>query len=460
MTLSAINGAISGVDGRVLGSAFITKGNFKSYAKAGSPWSAYTGMWGHYRATDLFAESSMKIVPETFPVGTRFNWDVVPSSQWGGINGYLTVSYGNYSDSPGQITPLQVDNIGSLDVDISWTYAGNASSGLLSELWLSSQSAAWGSFPQTHEIGFLPKLSASSQTWAAGLTVVGTGSFVANGITWNVRQSTAADGSTPYYIAYRPGYADFKGVLPYVNLFSFLKSAGKITGGEWVNGLAFGVEPLSGAASLTIDKFEVTYTQKVGVPAITDDFTGADGALDWSRWTHYGGTARVSNRARTPCNSDTNVAAMQNSSKILNLNDAPVWIELCTLPPVGNGTKISQISLSGSAGTGNEPGFLLYWSLGVQMLRMKIQGSAVSPTEIPYDSVAHRWFRFRVFAGNLLWETAPDGKTWTTRKSTPVPTGLTSQTWGAYVGSSYPGTSENSATAGYSEWDNFNIVPA
>jgi hypothetical protein len=59
-------------------------------------------------------------------------------------------------------------------------------------------------------------------------------------VTWNVRATPAATSRT---VAYRPGYADFRGTLRFDDLFAFLRVAKKITGDEWFNGVAFGVEP-------------------------------------------------------------------------------------------------------------------------------------------------------------------------------------------------------------------------
>lgn len=80
MSLTVFDGNLNSVNGRIAGYGFIKTGNFNSYVKPNSPWSAYTGMWGHYKANDLYAESSMRIDPVTFPAGTRFNWDVMPRS--------------------------------------------------------------------------------------------------------------------------------------------------------------------------------------------------------------------------------------------------------------------------------------------------------------------------------------------------------------------------------------------
>lgn len=237
----------------------IIPGNFQNYAT--NPYAAWTGMWGHYLPQNdtLVADSTMRVVPATFPRGTRFDWNVTRDPDWGGVVGYLHVSWGNYDSSPGVITPRQVKNISALSVAIDWTFTGDAASGLLSECWLTPTATASGAISKLHEVAFFPKVSSSAAAYLAGLPAVGGGSFTdSNAVTWNVRQGVSGTGE-PYYIAHRPGYAEFRGALPYKDYLVFLTTAGKITGNEWVNGLAFGVEPYSGTASLTVSDFTPTY---------------------------------------------------------------------------------------------------------------------------------------------------------------------------------------------------------
>ncbi|GAA4772976.1 hypothetical protein GCM10023200_01710 [Actinomycetospora chlora] len=239
----------------------VIQGNFQTYAAG--PYGAYTGMWGRYLPQNdtLAAESSMRVTPGTFPRGTTFWWDVTPDPDWNGVNGYLHVAWGNYDDSPGAITPQQVKNIAALDVSIDWSYNGDPSSGLLSECWLTPTPTPSGVPDRQYEVAFFPRVSSAGASYLASLPVVGGGSFTdSNGNSWNVREGVSGTGQ-PYYIAYRPSYVEFRGTLPYKDYFAFLAEAGKITGSEWFNGLAFGVEPFSGSASLAISDLTVHYTR-------------------------------------------------------------------------------------------------------------------------------------------------------------------------------------------------------
>lgn len=241
-------------------------GPFESYAR--SPYSAYTGMWGVYLTPPLTDYSAdMRIAP-SFPNGTVFSWTIGADTP-ARTNGFLHVDFGNYDDSPGVITPRQVYTITSLAVAMNWTFSGDDSTGLLGECWLSDESAPSGSFDKNFEVGVLPKISASAQTYVAGLTSVGSGYTDSNGIDWQVVIDTSL--TPPDIIAYRSGYASFVGTFDMVAYFAYLVAEKQITGNEWFNGFGFGPEPYAGSGSVTVNTYAITYAGAARVPwTITD----------------------------------------------------------------------------------------------------------------------------------------------------------------------------------------------
>lgn len=250
----------------------VKSGNSQSYSKGGV-YSAFSGMWGVFIGINsgIVYNVTQKVVPPVFPAATEFNWNVTPDSRYTGINGFLHVDYGNYDDSPGSITPWQVYQLTACSLNVTWVYTGNTSTGLLSELWLCSASAASGSLTKVYEVGFLPKMSSGSLAFATGLPAVGTGSFVSNSVTWNVGLSIG--GAQPYLVAYRADHADHQGVLPFLDYLTFLTNAHAITGNEWVNGIGFGPEPLNGAATLKVTSFSGTQTGAAAVPGVINDLS-------------------------------------------------------------------------------------------------------------------------------------------------------------------------------------------
>lgn len=426
---------------------FTITGNDQIYAKG--VYSAYTGMWGHSlpQNDQLVAESSMLIDPATFPIGTKFTWDVDQDPDWIGVNGYLFLAYGNYDSSPGIITSRQVKNIAQLSLDVEWTFEGDEASGLLSECWLSSASAPSGSLDKTHEIAFFPKCSPDASAWLATLPTVGTGSFVSNGVTWNVAESTSATGQ-PYLIAYRPGYASSQGALPYKDYLAFLTASGKITGNEWFNGVAFGVEPFNGAGSLTITKFAPTYSDQPPAPPqppVIDTFDGP--TVDGTKWPAAAGTTSiVAGRLRVVT---TASFPGRSTGTVLDLNSYPVWVEIPTLPNIGNGgTKVRFLLENGAnaifMAIENNPRII--WTQGTGITSALGTGS--------YSATNHRWLRFRISGANLLFEASPDGLTWTTLRTVAAPAWLTSGLVRATLQTYFTGTEP---APGFAEFDNFNV---
>jgi hypothetical protein len=241
------------------------RGASQSYSA--SPYQAFTSMWGVFVGvnSNMVFTVDEKVTPALFPTNTTFDWNITPDPRYAGVNGYLFVSYGNYDDSVGGITPKQAKNITTMVLDVNWTFTGDAASGLLCECWLTTTSHATGPTSPDDggdpvaEVSFHPKVSTVTQSYINGLTTVGSGSFTdIHGTVWNVRVDNGLE--KPFYLAYRLSFADYQGPFDFKSYFTFLTTSGKITGNEWFQGAAFGVEPRSGAASLTINNFTTTYS--------------------------------------------------------------------------------------------------------------------------------------------------------------------------------------------------------
>lgn len=241
----------------------IQLGAFQSYAKA--PFSAYTGMFGIYLSPPLTDyDAGMDIYASQFPLRTKFDWRV-GAGQPARINGFLHTDYGNYDDSPSAglsgVTPRQLYTITQLDVDFTWTIAGDASTGILMEFWAGSTAASSGPFTKLFEVAVHPLVSAPSQGYLSGLPNVGSGSYVDKfGQTWVVKR----DGT--FYSTYRPSFAAYEGMFDWASYLAFLISAGMMTGNEWFNGLGWGPEPYNGAGSMIVDGFSVQYAGAARVP--------------------------------------------------------------------------------------------------------------------------------------------------------------------------------------------------
>jgi len=76
-----------------------------------------------------------------------------------------------------------------------------------------------------------------------------------------------------------------------------------------------------------------------------------------------------------------------------------------------------------------------------------------SATEIAYSATTHKWLRIQLTGGNIVWSTAPDGTTWTTRRTLAAPA-WTSDTDLRIIFEAQRG----SGTANHAYVDNFNTL--
>jgi hypothetical protein len=74
-------------------------------------------------------------------------------------------------------------------------------------------------------------------------------------------------------------------------------------------------------------------------------------------------------------------------------------------------------------------------------------------TTLTYDATPHRWWRLRVTAGTMFWETSPDGDTWTTRRSVTAPAWVSDTDLATSLASH-----RNDGTNNFAEFDNYNIA--
>ncbi len=99
-----------------------------------------------------------------------------------------------------------------------------------------------------------------------------------------------------------------------------------------------------------------------------------------------------------------------------------------------------------------------YLAMGKQAgnLYMQRQVAGVdSTTTLTYDTTNHKWWRIRESGGNILWDTSPDGITWTNRRSLANPFVITAMKM--QIGA---GTFAAQASPGTFTFDEFNTLPA
>ena len=227
-----------------------TKGSYIAYA---APWSAKVSK---LEAGKDFVDT-ITIREATFPAQTKIAWHwPLDISQKTGVRGYNTLSYGNYDSGLPErpVRPVQVKSMRSGWQSFAWRYEPVAGDfNLLAEFYLTRTSGR--SEAKTVEIGFMLHTPLATRAWTrAGKSATRwTDAF---GVQWDV---TRNQGPGIPYIIFMPhdGTDLLKGRLDVKGALAELRRIGIISGDEWLNGVAFGVEPVSGSGFVIVDDWTV-----------------------------------------------------------------------------------------------------------------------------------------------------------------------------------------------------------
>ena len=174
--------------------------------------------------------------------------------------------------------------------------------------------------------------------------------------------------------------------------------------------------------------------------ALSDDFTTLDTT---TKWTASGGVVLDTGRVKLPVL--TGYPATLQTKRRYDLTASSIYGQV-TMPAVGAGSR--GVSLTLRLDASNR---LMFISSGGSLLAREVVAGTPT-TEVL--GVSDTWWRIRESEGNVLWDTSPDGNTWTNRWSQPVAFAI-----GALdlmVNAGYYGT--ETATDAY--LDNVNVTPA
>lgn len=185
---------------------------------------------------------------------------------------------------------------------------------------------------------------------------------------------------------------------------------------------------------------------------LVDDFNDDQIGPQWP--LSYGGAAEVGGRARVPCSS-VSYAGYQTDT---------IWtfdqfsLQVPTFPALAGATVECYTSawiFSGSQDGGTHVGFLGDHTTGSLYFMSRVGYVDAAATSVVLDPVVHRWWRLRLSGPDLLWDTSPDGITWTNRRTLTAPAWLTAASDCKLLLESH----RNSGTDNFSEFDNVNVSP-
>jgi hypothetical protein len=172
-----------------------------------------------------------------------------------------------------------------------------------------------------------------------------------------------------------------------------------------------------------------------------------------SLWSFSFGAVSVTNgRAQIP--TDTGYAALQ-SDATYTFNNSYVFAQMF-MPAAGGATTEAFAELTIQSGTGGTD-IIFGYNAVTNLLTMANRAGYFDggATTLAYNSTTHRWLKMSITGGNILWDTAPDGLTWTNRRTAAASAWATSGTTLYVMIQSH----RNDGTNDFAEVENFNNIP-
>jgi hypothetical protein len=222
---------------------------------------AWNGPWCRLYDPTFVAgvyNDTMGINDQTFPLGTLISWSMPSAAKRSAacpVYGYMALSIGNYDGGKPLISlpPMKAKDLSVLYVEHNFAIAGGADDfDVLQELYLTSVKG--DASTKVVEIGWFLHSPISTVKYVRSGTQLGTYVSPTNGRSWIVAKSGT-------FITFMPkdtldaltGPTNIKDALVW------LKSKGAITGEEWFNGMAIGVEPLGNGGTMVVNNWKVSY---------------------------------------------------------------------------------------------------------------------------------------------------------------------------------------------------------
>ncbi len=198
----------------------------------------------------------------SFPENVFLDWYVptgtIPRKK--GIWGYHHIAFGNYEGNRQHVpvTPKQVNALGEFRTSFDWSYSGTENFNLLHEFFLTriaKPQPQWVNGPDfSLEVGFFLHSPTITRGFHNKGKPVGP-DHENNGVTYTVRRNDN-------YVTFAPvGFKEqLKGTVDWKAALNYLVAHGALQGTEYVNGIAFGIEPTlgGGKGQFVVNRYEVT----------------------------------------------------------------------------------------------------------------------------------------------------------------------------------------------------------
>lgn len=188
------------------------------------------------------------------------------------------------------------------------------------------------------------------------------------------------------------------------------------------------------------------------IETLTDNFN--DGSRNGALWSEYSSDTTVAETGgrleiTLPAGETTLNYAGYYSVSNYDLTNSSAYVEVTKVTAATSTGMYFNVSEQGSFA-----GRLAFYKEGTVLYFERWLGEVSSVTSVTYNSTNHRWWRIRNSGANVLWETSPNGATWTTQRTLATPFTIT--TMQVEVGAGTFGSESVSRTV---QFDNLNFDP-
>jgi hypothetical protein len=187
-------------------------------------------------------------------------------------------------------------------------------------------------------------------------------------------------------------------------------------------------------------------TDSVGVAGLSFTALSQTFDSDLTGFTSLGGASVY--RVNGLLAIDTTTAYPTLESGAYNLTSTGVFVQAFQIPQLAG--SYTALRLTSRFATGNY--LQIETDDGNTLGLTYATGGTQNAVYIPYDPVAHAYWRIINSGGNILFQTAPDGSTWTTRRTLATPwtiTAMAASLWSGFGSGTQPQPAQ---------YDNFNTL--
>lgn len=159
---------------------------------------------------------------------------------------------------------------------------------------------------------------------------------------------------------------------------------------------------------------------------LIDNFNDSIIGANWGN--SYGGVTESGGKAHVPCT--TGYAGYQTAYS-WTLAGASFYVAVTAVPAPSTATEAYAsvfVNAPDISTSGTRVGFVINTVTGQLKMSAETAYFDAGAVSIAYSATTHKFLRLRETGGNVLWDTSPDGTTWTNRRTLATPAWVTSST--------------------------------